>query len=99
MPLWDQVKPLIAEAIGKKVDQAALFGVDKPASWPTAVIPAATAAGNTQATSEHAAMQDSIKSLAHQLGEAKAESLTARQAMGARIDAVSRDVDRLENNR
>lgn len=46
VPLWDQIKPLLVEAIGKKVDQAALFGVDKPESWPTAVIPAAIAAGN-----------------------------------------------------
>jgi len=47
VPLWDQIKPLLAEAIGKKVDTAALFGLDKPASWPTAVVPAAIAAGNT----------------------------------------------------
>lgn len=46
VPLWDQVKPLIAEAIGKKVDGSALFGTDKPTSWPTAVIPAAIAKGN-----------------------------------------------------
>lgn len=47
VPLWAQIKPLLAEAIGKKVDLAALFGIDKPDSWPTAVIPAAIAAGNT----------------------------------------------------
>lgn len=47
VPLWDQIKPLLAEAIGLKVDKAALFGEDKPTSWPTAVIPAAIAAGNT----------------------------------------------------
>jgi HK97 family phage major capsid protein len=46
VPLWDQVKPLLAEAIGKKVDQAGIFGTDKPASWPTAIVPAAIAAGN-----------------------------------------------------
>lgn len=46
VPLWDQVKPLLAEAIGKKVDQAALFGEDKPDSWPTAILPGAIAAGN-----------------------------------------------------
>ena len=56
VPLWDQVKPLIAEAIGKKVDQAALFGVDKPDSWPTAIVPAATAAGNIQAVSDKLAV-------------------------------------------
>lgn len=41
------MRPLLAEAIGKKVDQAVLFGSDKPASWPTAIIPAAIAADNT----------------------------------------------------
>lgn len=46
IPLWDEVKPLLVEAIGKKVDEAALFGVDKPDSWPEAVIPAAVTAGN-----------------------------------------------------
>jgi HK97 family phage major capsid protein len=45
--LWAAVKPLLAEAIGKKVDQAGIFGTDKPASWPTAIIPGAIAAGNT----------------------------------------------------
>jgi len=49
VPLWDQVKPLLTEAIGLKVDQAALFGVDKPASWPTAMVPGAIAAGNVVA--------------------------------------------------
>lgn len=47
VPLWDQVKPLLAEAAGKLIDEAALFGVNKPTSWPTAVIPGAIAAGNT----------------------------------------------------
>ena len=47
MPIWELVKPLLVEAIGNKVDQASIFGLDKPASWPTALVPAAIAAGNT----------------------------------------------------
>lgn len=47
VPLWNQVKPLLVEALDKKIDGAALFGLDKPESWPTGVIPAAIAAGNT----------------------------------------------------
>jgi HK97 family phage major capsid protein len=47
VPLWEQVRPLLTEAIGQKVDKAALFGADKPSSWPAAVVPAAIAAGNT----------------------------------------------------
>ena len=46
IPLWDQVKPLLSEAIGLCIDRAAIFGVDKPTSWPNAIITGATAAGN-----------------------------------------------------
>lgn len=46
VPIWSEVRPLLVEAIGRKVDEAGLFGVDKPGSWPTAVIPGAVAAGN-----------------------------------------------------
>jgi len=47
IPIWSEVRPLLVEAIGRKVDEAGLFGVDKPSSWPTAVIPAAKSAGNS----------------------------------------------------
>lgn len=47
IPIWEECKPLIVEAVGKKLDNAAIFGVDKPASWPAALIPGAIAAGNT----------------------------------------------------
>lgn len=46
VPLWNEVKPSLAEAAGQLIDQAALFGVNKPSSWPVALIPGATAAGN-----------------------------------------------------
>lgn len=46
IPIWSEVRPLLVEAIGRKVDEAGLFGVDTPVSWPTAVIPGAVAAGN-----------------------------------------------------
>jgi HK97 family phage major capsid protein len=49
IPLWDEIKPLLVEAVGKKVDDATIFGNDKPASWPAALIPGAIAAGNTVA--------------------------------------------------
>ena len=47
VPIWDEVRPRIVEAIGAKLDAAAMFGVDKPASWPGAIYPSAVAAGNT----------------------------------------------------
>jgi HK97 family phage major capsid protein len=49
IPLWASVRPLLVEALGKKIDEAILFGVDKPAAWPAALVPGAIAAGNTVA--------------------------------------------------
>lgn len=37
--IWEQVKPELAKAIGKKIDQAVLFGVDAPSSFGSGVIP------------------------------------------------------------
>lgn len=45
--IWGEVRPLLEEAIGITVDAAVFFGVNKPASWPTDVVAAAVAAGNT----------------------------------------------------
>ena len=45
LPIWETLRPYLAEAIGKKVDQAAIYGIDKPTSWPLALVPGAIAAG------------------------------------------------------
>ena len=45
--IWEQIKPLVAEDIARKLDNAIFFGVGAPATWPTAIVPAAIAAGNT----------------------------------------------------
>lgn len=44
--IWAEVRPRIAEAMGQLLDQAVLFGVGKPATWPDGIVPAAIAAGN-----------------------------------------------------
>jgi HK97 family phage major capsid protein len=44
--IWNEVQPLVTEAIGMAIDAAVFFGTNKPASWPTAVVPQAAAAGN-----------------------------------------------------
>lgn len=44
---WEAVRPLLVARIGAAIDAAVFAGVNKPPSWPTALIPAATAAGNS----------------------------------------------------
>lgn len=44
--LWAEIVPQVRAAFGVVIDQAAFFGVNKPASWPTAIAPAAVAKGN-----------------------------------------------------
>jgi HK97 family phage major capsid protein len=50
IPLWDELRPRMVEAIATKIDAACLFGNDKPSTWSPAIVPAAIAAGNTVAS-------------------------------------------------
>lgn len=45
--MWDEIKPQIVEAFGIAIDEAVFFGVNKPASYPDAIVSAAIAKNNT----------------------------------------------------
>lgn len=45
--VWGSVQPLLENAVARAVDSAAIFGTNAPASFPTAMVTAAVAAGNT----------------------------------------------------
>ena len=44
--IWAEARPRIVEALGKAIDQAVFFGVNKPSSWPAGLVPGAVAANN-----------------------------------------------------
>lgn len=69
VPLWDSIKPLLKEAIGKKVDEASLFGTDKPTSWPEAIVPGAIAAGNVSQLSDTNNLADAFLEVATKASE------------------------------
>lgn len=46
-PVWTAIKPLMTQSMAEAVDDAVLWGVNKPSTFPNAVGPAAIAAGNT----------------------------------------------------
>jgi HK97 family phage major capsid protein len=47
--IWAEIRPLVEEAFGKAIDEAVLFGINKPASWPNDVKAGAIAAANVVA--------------------------------------------------
>lgn len=55
IPIWDELRDPIGEAFARVLDLAVLAGVNKPASWPDAIIPAATTAGNVHTAAATAA--------------------------------------------
>jgi HK97 family phage major capsid protein len=46
IPIWDQVRPRMVSAIGKLIDLATIWGVNKPSTWGTDIYTAAVASGN-----------------------------------------------------
>lgn len=69
VPLWEQVKPLLKEAIGKTIDGACLFGVNKPGTWPEAIIPAAITAGNVSQISDTNKLDSAFLAVAQKAAE------------------------------
>jgi HK97 family phage major capsid protein len=47
VPLWDQVKPRITEAVGALIDSAVLWGINKPTTWGESVFVGATKSGHS----------------------------------------------------
>ena len=45
--IWAEVKPRVEEAMGKKIDNAVFFGIDKPTDWRAGLVPSVVAAGAT----------------------------------------------------
>lgn len=58
--IWAEVKPRIMEAMGIAFDNAVLFGINAPASWPTDVLTSATNAGNVVAYGTNADLYDDL---------------------------------------
>ena len=44
--IWGETRPFLAEAVGRALDAAIFFGTNKPATWPTDIVAAATTSGN-----------------------------------------------------
>ena len=45
--IWGEIRPRIEEEFGRVIDLAVMFGTNAPAAWPTDLLAAAVAAGNS----------------------------------------------------
>ena len=85
----DHIAKLGGAAIGKKLDQAVLFGTDKPATWSDpALLAAATVAGNVFQISPTAGKDDlagSIFQAAEAVADSGADPTTILSAAGLRF--------------
>lgn len=67
VPLWDEIRPRMVEALGKKIDSACLFGVNMPSTWSTPIVPQAIASGNVVTSGTGTDLPQDIAMLAEDL--------------------------------
>lgn len=85
-PIWGQVQPLVEQAIGRTLDAAVFFGSNKPGSWPTDVVSAATSAANNVTHGANAAAAGGIiGDISDTLGKLEADGYDANTLLANRI--------------
>ncbi|HTE62878.1 MAG TPA: phage major capsid protein [Solirubrobacteraceae bacterium] len=74
-PIWDEVRPLCEQAAGRLLDATVFFGTNAPATFPSNVVAAATAAGNTVArgTNATAALGGYVQDIGDLLGKVETD--------------------------
>lgn len=76
VPIWSEIQPIMRTAAGAAIDKAMLYGTNKPAAWPSAIITGALAAGHNVSL---AAFTDSYDAF---LGEGGVFSLVEADGFG-----------------
>jgi HK97 family phage major capsid protein len=87
VPIWDEVRPEIVSAFGRKIDLATLFGIDKPTTWGPAVVPHAEAAGNVVTEGDGVDLADDVGALGELMAEkgANPNAFAVRPGFGWRL--------------
>jgi HK97 family phage major capsid protein len=103
--IWDEATPYLVEALGRTLDAAVFFGTDAPASFPTNIRAAATAAGNEVTESAAATAGGFFGDLDALIGAVEGDGydvngfVAARSARARFRTARNADGDRLDRDR
>jgi HK97 family phage major capsid protein len=81
--IWGALRPLLENEIGRKIDAAVFFGTSAPSSFPTNIVAAAVAAGNTvtRGTNATAALGLLAADLSDMMGTLEADGYDATGAI------------------
>lgn len=60
IPVWDQIRPELVTAMGVAIDNAVLYGTNKPTAWPTEIVAGALAASHNVSEAAFADLYDAI---------------------------------------
>lgn len=60
VPLWDQVRPEMITAASVAIDNAQLYGTNKPSTWPTAIVTAAASASHNISAAAYTDLYEAI---------------------------------------
>ena len=60
IPIWDEVKKELITAAGVAIDNAQLYGTNKPSTWPTAIVDGCTAASASVSLAGFSDLYDAI---------------------------------------
>jgi HK97 family phage major capsid protein len=82
VPVWSEVRPLIAEAFGRRLDRTILFNESRPATWGEAIVNSAIAAGNSVVEGSGEDLAEEVAELLQVMAEQGANSTGFATAPG-----------------
>lgn len=60
VPIWNEVRPEMITAAGVAIDNAQLYGTNKPSTWPTAIVTAAASASHNISAAAYTDLYEAI---------------------------------------
>lgn len=81
--MWAEIRPAVVDAFGKAIDQAILYGTNKPSTWPTGIVTDAIAHGHNVAKGTGADLYDDLLGEGGTLAKLEADGYMATGHLAA----------------
>ena len=81
--IWGEVKPRIVEAMGRRIDEAILFGIGRPSTWRHGIVKTAKDAGNSVTATAGGDVYKDLLGEGGVIAKAEESGYTPTQILGA----------------